>query len=95
MTIDDTPAKAKPEPAPTTSDSSAQSGGAPANYSRGEGQKAVTQAYRDNWNAIFGNNKPTRSRSMRERPSVKPAAKTKSAATRRTTLANGKQKSGR
>jgi len=23
-------------------------------YSRGEGQKAVTQAYKDNWNAIFG-----------------------------------------
>jgi len=27
---------------------------APANYSRGEGQKVVTQAYRDNWHAIFG-----------------------------------------
>jgi hypothetical protein len=26
---------------------------APANYSRGEGQKPVSQAYRDNWNAIF------------------------------------------
>jgi hypothetical protein len=26
---------------------------APANYSRGEGQKAVSQAYRDNWNAIY------------------------------------------
>jgi hypothetical protein len=23
-------------------------------YSRGEGQKAVTQAYKDNWNTIFG-----------------------------------------
>ena len=29
-------------------------GDAPANYSRGEGQKAVSQAYRDNWNVIFG-----------------------------------------
>ena len=28
---------------------------APKNYSRGEGQKPVTQAYKDNWNAIFGN----------------------------------------
>ena len=28
-------------------------GAAPANYSRGEGQKAVTAAYRENWNAIF------------------------------------------
>ena len=29
-------------------------GEAPANYSRGEGQKPVSQAYRDNWHAIFG-----------------------------------------
>jgi hypothetical protein len=27
------------------------------NYSRGEGQKAVTQAYKDNWDAIFGRKK--------------------------------------
>ena len=27
---------------------------APSNYSRGEGQKVVTQAYKDNWDAIFG-----------------------------------------
>jgi hypothetical protein len=26
---------------------------APADYSRGEGQKPVTPAYRENWNAIF------------------------------------------
>jgi hypothetical protein len=26
----------------------------PSNYSRGEGQKVVTQAYKDNWDAIFG-----------------------------------------
>jgi hypothetical protein len=26
-------------------------------YGRGEGQKAVTQAYKDNWNAIFGKKK--------------------------------------
>jgi hypothetical protein len=29
----------------------------PKNYSRGEGQKAVTQAYKDNWNTIFGKKK--------------------------------------
>ena len=29
-------------------------GAAPANYSRGEGQKPVTAAYRENWNVIFG-----------------------------------------
>jgi hypothetical protein len=27
---------------------------APKNYSRGEGQKPVSQAYKDNWDAIFG-----------------------------------------
>jgi hypothetical protein len=26
-------------------------------YSRGEGQKPVSQAYRDNWNAIFARKK--------------------------------------
>ena len=30
---------------------------APSSYSRGEGQKAVTQAYKDNWNAIFAKKK--------------------------------------
>ena len=33
---------------------------APKNYSRGEGQKPVTQAYKDNWNAIFGSKKKKR-----------------------------------
>jgi hypothetical protein len=28
-----------------------------ASYSRGEGQKPVTQAYKDNWNAIYGKKK--------------------------------------
>jgi hypothetical protein len=30
---------------------------APSNYSRGEGQKPVTKAYKDNWNAIFAKKK--------------------------------------
>lgn len=34
------------------------SGGAPKNYSRGENQKPVTDAYRDNWNHIFRREKP-------------------------------------
>ena len=29
----------------------------PDGYSRGEGQKPVTKAYKDNWNAIFGKKK--------------------------------------
>jgi hypothetical protein len=32
---------------------------APKGYSRGENQKLVTDAYRNNWDNIFGN-KPTR-----------------------------------
>ena len=44
----DAPAKDKTEaPAGAKADPS-------KNYSIGEGQKAVTQAYKDNWNAIFG-----------------------------------------
>jgi hypothetical protein len=44
-TADATPAKAE---------GGETAGAAPKNYSRGEGQKPVTQAYKDNWNAIFG-----------------------------------------
>jgi hypothetical protein len=29
----------------------------PSNYSRGEGQKPVSRAYRENWNAIFAKKK--------------------------------------
>jgi hypothetical protein len=29
----------------------------PSGYSRGEGQKPVSKAYRDNWNVIFAKNK--------------------------------------
>ena len=28
-----------------------------SNYSRGEGQKPVSKAYKDNWNAIYGKKK--------------------------------------
>ena len=30
---------------------------APSAYNRGEGQKPVSKAYRDNWNVIFGKKK--------------------------------------
>jgi hypothetical protein len=33
---------------------------APSSYSRGEGQKPVTAAYKENWNAIFGKKKKRR-----------------------------------
>jgi hypothetical protein len=35
-------------------------GAAPANYSRGEGQKPVTKAYKDNWDLIFKKNKKSK-----------------------------------
>ena len=51
----------KGKSAPETDRSQAEGGDKASNssssYSRGEGQKAVTRAYRDNWNAIFGNEK--------------------------------------
>jgi hypothetical protein len=40
----------------TPKDATKSEGGetaAPSNYSRGEGQKPVTAAYKENWNAIF------------------------------------------
>ena len=40
---------------PAKAEAGETAGAAPKNYSRGEGQKPVTQAYKDNWNAIFGN----------------------------------------
>jgi len=40
---------------PSKADSSETGSTAPANYSRGEGQKPVTRAYKENWNAIFAN----------------------------------------
>lgn len=45
--------KSTTDAAPAKSEGGEKSGAAPANYSRGEGQKAVTQAYKDNWNDIF------------------------------------------
>jgi hypothetical protein len=39
------------------SDGGATAAKPPANYSRGEGQKPVTAAYKENWNAIFAKKK--------------------------------------
>ena len=36
---------------------SEKSADAPSDYSRGEGQKPVSKAYKDNWNAIYAKNK--------------------------------------
>jgi hypothetical protein len=42
------------------SDGTETASAAPSNYSRGEGQKPVTAAYKENWNAIFGKKKKRR-----------------------------------
>ena len=48
-----------PVKSPSSADLSKAEGGetaadVPSGYSRGEGQKPVSQAYRDNWSLIFG-----------------------------------------
>ncbi|MGA2893186.1 MAG: hypothetical protein ABSE22_09970 [Xanthobacteraceae bacterium] len=51
----------------TKADSSSdKAAAAPANYSRGEGQKPVTAAYKENWNAIFG--KKNKKQSSKKKP---------------------------
>jgi hypothetical protein len=70
MTGDDKKTKAVPGPkkevlaenksAPDAASSKAEGGGGtetPAGYSRGEGQKPVSKAYKENWNAIFAKKK--------------------------------------
>jgi hypothetical protein len=47
------PAKSEAKP-DGKAEASEKAADAPAGYSRGEGQKPVTKAYRDNWNAIYG-----------------------------------------
>ena len=59
---EDSPSKSK---SPPTADAPKAVGAekaveAPSGYSRGEGQKPVSQAYKDNWNAIYGKKKKKR-----------------------------------
>jgi hypothetical protein len=42
---------------PTKAEGSEVAGAIPSGYSRGEGQKPVSKAYRDNWNVIFAKKK--------------------------------------
>jgi hypothetical protein len=55
--------EAAPEKSVSAAEPSKAEGGeigtAPPGYSRGEGQKPVSKAYRDNWNVIFAK-KPKR-----------------------------------
>ena len=46
--------------APVTAKDGEKAAASPSSYSRGEGQKPVSQAYKDNWNAIFAKKKKKR-----------------------------------
>jgi hypothetical protein len=46
-----------PDSAPSKAASGENDANASSGYSRGEGQKPVSRAYRDNWNLIFGKKK--------------------------------------
>jgi hypothetical protein len=54
-----TPSKDKStaEAAPPKAESGERGPDSSSSYSRGEGQKPVTQAYKDNWNLIFAKKK--------------------------------------
>lgn len=50
-------AKSTADAAPGKAEGGEKDAGSPSSYHRGEGQKPVSQAYRDNWNLIFGEKK--------------------------------------
>jgi hypothetical protein len=79
-TVDATPKAegTKTEAAKTESTKSegVKADAAPSNTGMGEGQKPVSQAYKDNWNAIFGRKtgkKPVRKKTVKK--AVKKTAK--------------------
>jgi hypothetical protein len=47
--------KTTPDADQWKAESGEKAASSPSSYSRGEGQKPVSKAYRDNWNAIFAN----------------------------------------
>ena len=47
-------AKSSADAAPAKAEGGEKEAGSPSSYHRGEGQKPVSQAYRDNWSVIFG-----------------------------------------
>jgi hypothetical protein len=59
--------KSTPDATPAKAEGSESAGAVPKNYSRGEGQKPVTQAYKDNWNLIFGKKETKKSAKKKKR----------------------------
>jgi hypothetical protein len=50
-------AKSSADAAPAKAEGGEKEAGSPSGYHRGEGQKPVSQAYRDNWSLIYGKKK--------------------------------------
>jgi len=65
--------KSTPAAEPAKAEVSEKADAAPKSYSRGEGQKPVTQEYKDNWNAIFGSKEKTKKKTTKK--AVKKATK--------------------
>ncbi len=70
MTSDNGKTKSPPTPTPAATPASTPSEGTSkpeaspsSNYSRGESQKPVTDAYKENWNRIYGKKKKATKRS--------------------------------
>jgi hypothetical protein len=63
---DAAPAKSAETPAAATPAAESPAA-APSNYSRGEGQKPVTAAYKENWNAIFAKKTKTKTAKKKKR----------------------------
>jgi hypothetical protein len=49
--------KSVPGAEPSKTEGGEAAAAVPSSYSRGEGQKPVSKAYKDNWNVIFGKRK--------------------------------------
>jgi hypothetical protein len=49
--------KSTADAAPSKAEGGEKDAGSPSSYQRGEGQKPVSKAYKDNWNVIFGKKK--------------------------------------
>ena len=62
MTTDDGKTKSPPAPTPAATSTPSEAASKPeaspsSKYSRGESQKPVTDAYKENWNRIYGKKK--------------------------------------
>jgi hypothetical protein len=73
----------EPAAAASKTEGAAPAAAAPSSYSRGEGQKPVSAAYKENWNAIFANKnvkkKTTKKKNVKKANATKKSAKKKSA----------------